>query len=536
MSNTGGLEGASRTSREMMTWQTSPQPMEALLRYDKEIIDGRARDVFLNNGYISGAINIHRDNIVGSQFRLNSRPDMGSLGIEDEGWSQEFQNTVESLFNSYGESDRNWFDASGYNDFVALIRQAVGMFVIQGEVLAAAEWKDEPTRPFATCVQLFSSARLCNPFDVADTSTLRNGIELDRYGKPVAYHIRKAAQYDVVFDEQTYQWRRVPLETKWGRKQMIHIIDQTMPNQLRGVSEMVAVLKQIRMMQRYQDVELQQAILQATYAATIESDLPAATVAEIMGAGAAGSIDQIAREMMLSQGMSPNKNIQLDGVRVAQLYPGTKLNLQAVSQPTGIGGGFEKSLLRGIAAGVNVSYEQLARDYSQTNYSSARASMNETYKFMLSRKRLVADKFASCIFRLWLEEAIARKDVPLPPGKNRAWVYSSPLILDALSRASWIGAPRGQIDEMKETQASILKIKSGLSTYEIECARVGMDWREVLRQRNREEDFLSELGLTVSDGAEKPIPSKKETTNDKKEDDDAVVDEDKAKEEDDEDI
>ena len=130
----GGLEGASRTSREMATWQASPLPLDAIMRWDKDTVDDRSRDAVLNDGYASGAVAIHKDNIVGNQFRLNARPDLEALGIDDEEWAVNFQRTVEARFNSFGESTKNWFDAQGVNDFTMLIRQAVGMFIIHGEV------------------------------------------------------------------------------------------------------------------------------------------------------------------------------------------------------------------------------------------------------------------------------------------------------------------------------------------------------------------------------------------------------------------
>jgi hypothetical protein len=62
------------------------------------------------------------------------------------------------------------------------------------------------------------------------------------------------------------------------------------------------------------------------------------------------------------------------------------------------GTNFEQSLLRYIAATLGVSYEQLSRDYTNTNYSSARAAMTETWKFMQARKKLIADRFATIDF------------------------------------------------------------------------------------------------------------------------------------------
>ena len=208
-------------------------------------------------------------------------------------------------------------------------------------------------------------------------------------------------------------------------------------------------------------------------------------------------------------------------MKIPHLFPGTKLNLKPVGTPGGVGTGFEESLLRHTAAALGLSYEQFSRDYTKTNYSSARASMNETWKFMQSRKKSVADRTASNIYALWLEEEIANGNVPLPKGKGRDWFYL-PMVKDALAECDWIGASRGQIDETKETQAAILRIKSGLSTYEKECSRLGDDFRKIFEQQAREQKLIEKYGLAFSMDAskknsgdqkglssEKPTPTKK---------------------------
>lgn len=519
----GGLEAANRVSREMATWDANPLPLDVLLRFDKDTIDDRARDVTLNDGYAAGVVAIHKDNIVGNQFRLNSQPDADVLGVDDDAWLQEFQLQVEARFNNTADSTRHWLDASGMNDFTSLIRQAIGMFLVHGEVLAVAEWIDNAKRPYATAVQMISPKRLSNPYNLADDEHFQNGVERDVYGRALAYHIREAHPFDFRQPEKNYRWKRVEAETAWGRQQVIHIIEQLLPDQTRGISEMVSVLKQMRMTRRFQDVELQQAVLQATYAASIESDLPPQLIAEIMGANPnAPSFGEAAKSMLSSiLHHRATNNLQLDGARIPVLHPNTKLNLQQLGQPSGVGSSYEQSLLRHVAAGLGVSYEQFSRDYTQTNYSSARASMNETFKFMQSRKKMVADRFATAIYRLWLEEQINLGNIPLPKGKRKMWIYKNPEIFDALAKCSWIGAARGQIDEMKETQASILKVKFGLATMEMEAAKYGLDWREVLKQRKREQDFVKELGIELTDGAEKEVVSKKPTKSSQKQDNEA---------------
>jgi lambda family phage portal protein len=259
---------------------------------------------------------------------------------------------------------------------------------------------------------------------------------------------------------------------------------------------MVAALKQMKMTQKYQDIVLQNAVVNATYAATIESELPADAVYPQLGEGSGATwAEQYMQQLAVYAGAS--KNLHLDGVKIPHLYPGSKLKLQNAGNPGGVGDMFEQSLLRHIAATLGLSYEQFSRDYTQTTYSSARASMLETWKRMMSRKRAVADRFASSIYRLFLEELINKGDVPLPSGIGPDVFYEGQNG-DALTQCSWVGASRGQIDELKETQAAVMRIESGLSTYEEECARLGRDFRDVFRQQAREKKMREDMGLEMT--------------------------------------
>jgi lambda family phage portal protein len=196
----------------------------------------------------------------------------------------------------------------------------------------------------------------------------------------------------------------------------------------------------------------------------------------------------------LTNYVNASDKIAVDGVKMPHLFPGTKLNLQNAGTPGGVGTDFEESLLRHIASPLGLSYEQFSKDYTKTNYSSARASMAETWKFMQGRKKTVADKYATMMYIMWLEEEINRDDsvIPLPPNFN----FYDPYMREALCSCEWIGAARGQIDETKETQAALMRIAGGLSTWQEEAALLGKDIRKVWRQRAREVRMQEELGLT----------------------------------------
>lgn len=491
------FEGASHVNRELAMWHPALRSADAELIHEKDSLDARSLDLQRNDGYIHGAIQGHKDSIVGGFYRLNSKPNFKYLGL-DETWAEEFQEAIEGQFSLAAESPDCWFDAAGQMTFSEMIRLAVGVSMLSGESLGTAEWLKSGRRPFKTAIQMIDPIRLSNPYGDVMNPKWRKGIRFDSKGRPVEYAIRYTMPGDMWDTESMYRWKMIGARKPWGRKQVLHYFEPYRVDQSRGISDLTSILKQSKMVGKYQDIVLQNAVLNATYAATIESDLPSADAFESLGGGEdqmqAWAANYLASIAAYTGG---SKNLHIDGIKIPHLYPGTKLNLQNAGQPGGLGSGFEESLLRHLAAGLGLSYEEFAHDFTKTNYSSARAAMGESHKRLQGRKKAVADKFATDIFRLWFEEQLnsgALKDV-LP--KNAPNFYDR-LNADAYCACSWIGAPRGQIDELKETQAAISRIEAGLSTYEKETARFGEDFREVFRQRQREQKIIEELGLQIN--------------------------------------
>lgn len=497
----GGMEGAQRSSREMFRWNPAIISPDQQIAEGQTLANARAQDMVQNDGYAAGAVAVHKDSVVGSQFKLNAKPNALVLGAPD-GWSEEFQQVVEARFSLVAESPENWFDARRMSTLTGMTRLAVGGFLMTGEVLGTCEWiqpngPSAQRRPFGTAIQQISPFRLSNPNYISDTPKLRSGVALDNNGAPIGYWIRNAFPGDPS-DIDQWRWSYEPARFAWGRRRIIHIIEPLLPGQTRGISEMVATLKQMKMTRNFQEVTLQNAVVNATYAAAIESELPSDVIFGQLGLGQATFPEMLSGYMKsLSEYVSTAGGIAIDGVKIPHLFPGTKMKMQPAGTPGGVGTDYEESLLRNIAANLGLSYEQFTRDYTKTNYSSARASMAETWKYMSSRKKLVADRFASSVYSLWLEEEINAGNVPLPPGMTWRDFYN-PMYRDALCSAEWIGASRGQIDEKKETDAAIARINSGLSTYEAEIARLGGDFREVFEQRAREEKLIKKFGLNFN--------------------------------------
>jgi capsid protein len=124
----GALEGAERTSRETLSWRPSFGSPDMAINGVKEEADARSRDMVLNDGYSQGGVSLHKDSIVGAQYRLNAKPDYRVLGASPE-WAEEFSIAAESRFNLAAESEDCWFDATGTLTFTGMVRLLVGAFV-----------------------------------------------------------------------------------------------------------------------------------------------------------------------------------------------------------------------------------------------------------------------------------------------------------------------------------------------------------------------------------------------------------------------
>lgn len=506
----GAFEGADRLGRELASWSPRINSADQLIGRDKMMLDGRALDMMRNNGPTIGASNTQKDSIVGSQYRLNANPAFRYLAMRlgmptlDDRWADEFQQEVEETFTLYAESDAKWIDVERKNTLTGIVRLAIGCFFAGGEVVGTMNWM-KGQRPFRTAMQIVDANRVCNPNDTADTRYLRRGVRLDNDGAILGLNIRRAQQNDASQLEQSYTWDYWPIRKSWGRLQTLYLMEATRPEQSRGVADLVAALKETRMGKRFHEVSLANAIVQASFAAAIESELPPEMAFEMIGA-TGGSDGRALAAMSYLQAINEysrgSKNVEIDGTKIPYLFPGSKLKLTPAGAPGGVGDKLEESLNRYISATLGISYEEYTHDYSQTNYSSLRAATNKTLRAVQSKKRVIADGTANALFQCWLEEAISENHLETTRAltlKNRDWFYEA-MNKEAVSRATWIGASRGQVDEKKETEAAILRIDAGLSTYEVECARLGSDFRDVFAQRAREKRLEEEHGLKLVRG------------------------------------
>lgn len=481
--------GASTQRKELADWQPVVAPADAELLPELGTLVARSRDLGRNHGIASSGFQTLVDNIVGTGLRLASMPDYRALG-KDIDWAEGWSRHVEALWRAYSESFL--FDVARQLNFHGSTAMVLRTTLLSGEVLALPLWIEEPGVTFATTFQLIEGDRLTNPNYQFDTDRIRGGIEIDEYGKPLAYYLRKAEYPGHWMVPGMYfpagAWERIPATTEWGRKRVLHIYDKDRIGQSRGKPLLTSVLEQFKMFDHYQRTELQSSIVNSLVAGVIETPMDQAAIADLMG----GDPNQYLSKKM-------EWKTSLRGGAMIPLYPGDKLTPFTPARPANQYANFVETVLRHIATALNMPYELLIKDFSKTNYSSARASLLEAWRFFNSRRQWISTYWAAPVYQLWLEEAVNKGLIEAPGFYDNFAFYT---------RAKWIGAGRGWIDPVKEAQAAVIRIQAKISTLEMECAEQGNDWQDVLEQTALERARMQQLNVY---DAPPPKPSQKPT-------------------------
>lgn len=485
----------------MAAWQPGTWSGQSALGYSRDAAVDRINDAVRNNGWASAGVTRLVDNIVGSGWRLSSKPNARTLNLtEDE--ADEIGDQIEALWSDVATDPMNWFDAERTKSVAGILGLAARHRFTDGEAFAVL-----PYRPggngYGTCVHVIDPARISNPNGKMDSETLRDGVEIDPdFNSPVAYHVRKTHPGDVYSRmREMFVWERIERNDEYGRPLAVHAFEATRAGMTRGVSRWAPVLQKLKQISDYDDYELQAAALNAVMAAFIKTPLDMDDLASSLGAADFGkSINAMSAAQQAAYKADP---IRLRGAQVNFLNPGEEVEFTKSEHPNASFEVFVNAALRNIASTIGLTYEQLTMDWSKVNYSSARAALLEIWRGLTSTKTGFAHSFMQPIYWAWLEEVFDQGRIRLPAravsfeANPAGWV-----------RAAWIGGGRGWVDPEKEAKAAAIRLATGLTTQESESAEQGRDWKEDIIQRGRELRFAAKHGVTAGETASAGVVSR----------------------------
>lgn len=468
----GAYSGASKSRPTLAGWTVKSGDADADLLWDIDTLRARSRDLLRNSPIAAGAIHTTVANVVGTGLSLQSRIDGRALGLSDAAASA-WQETTEREWRLWAES--TGADLGRRQNIYGLQDLALRSMLESGDVIAVLTRAERPDSPYQLAVQLIEADRLSNSNHASDTPQLTAGVEMDRHGAPLAYHISRT--HPGALGVTVRQWDRIlAYGDHTGRRNVLHLYRITRPGQVRGVPMLAPVIEHIKQLARYTEAEIAAAVVSGAFSVFVKMDPEA--FSQIF--------DGEAQQTYLQE--RPSRwDGQLKPGAAVNLLPGEEIDSANPGRPNTAFDPFVQAVLRQVGVALEIPFEVLIKHFT-SSYSASRAALLDFWRFVRCRRDWMATHFCQPIYEAFLAEAIALGRIQAP-----GW-FTDPAVRRAYAAAQWIGDGPGAIDPAKEVAAAEKRVELGISTLAAESVlHDGGDWEDKHRQRIKETAARREL-------------------------------------------
>lgn len=400
-----------------------------------------SRDLIRNNGWARNANRVIAGTSVGWGIQARGMPD--EMNREFQRWAKGTGCHARGRLNFYKMQRvivQTMFQSGG----VLLVRRRTGPrpMPLQIDVLEP-DYIDMSKSDFAVG-------------KVPQGNRIRQGIEFDSNGRPIAYWIKDS--HPGAMDLPGLTSRRVPASD------VLYVYDVDRPELIHGIPALCAAIVKLKEFDEYSDARLLQAKIAACFGAFVRDPTGEASTA----------------------GLEPAGESKLTGVDslepglIKYLAPGEDITFATPPAP-GLGASeFSKEQLREIAAGIGIPYEDLTGDFSNANYSSLRAGRSNLHATIEDLRWNTLVPQALDPIAAWFAEAYAV-------------AYGGPSEVDV----QWTPPPTRLLDPEKEGPAYRRMVRAGLMTPSESVSEMGKDPSAHWASYAKDLEELDKLGIVL---------------------------------------
>jgi lambda family phage portal protein len=176
------------------------------------------------------------------------------------------------------------------------------------------------------------------------------------------------------------------------------------------------------------------------------------------------------------------------------LYPGEDVTFSA---PGEVGTSYEPFMYRNllqISQALGIPYAELTGDLNRTTYASSRAGLlafrQQVEAFQHS---VLVYNFLRRVWNKWFDMAVLAGALPINPAQYAADPDRFRVMEAITTREKWV-------DPLKDAQATVLLLRSGLMSPQQAIASLGYDMEDVYSQIADARELADELGIRIDYG------------------------------------
>lgn len=313
-----------------------------------------------------------------------------------------------------------------------------------------------------------------------DGNSVIMGVERDRHGKPVAYHIWNR-YYDERQGSLPRERNRIPSD------EIIHIFDDATGTAVRGMPWTTPALGQLVRLMEWQDDYAAAMKLAARTRLVLHNESSDDELVDDSPDSAVAT-DAFTSAMMDRADITDFVNTSQS--QIIEVEKGKHLEALNIASPQSGVAESAKLILQRIAAGLHVSYATLTSDGSKSSFSTVRHDSIVERDIWKNRQKWLIRVFHKRVFKEWLKQAVLTGAVVLP-GDNTPSDVTVAFI------------PRGfsQIDLVKELKGYTQAIEQKLMSRTEVVAKMGGNFADVLKQIEAENKLAQQHGISFPEQA-----------------------------------
>lgn len=462
---------AARMDRLTSDWIAGATSADAEIQGSRKTVTQRTRQAERDNPYAGSALGIFENNVIGDEgIKLQMKAKLRSGKELDKESNQQ----IEAAWKLAGKPKHCTTQRNLSRE--EMLWLAISSVIRDGGILFR-KWPAFDNA-FGFALQPIEIDQLDHDYNrigVPGQNEIQFGIEYDRFRAPLFYHVLTRHPGDIFAS----QIRR----EKIPASQIIAVWDiRTRAGQLVGMPRFANVLPRMYRLDKYE-----------------ESESIAARIASCKG----GFLEKEFPEGYTGDGTDDDGNTlsKMEPGVIEELPMGTSYKALDPNHPVEAYGEFVKSSLRGISAGLRISYSSLAKDLSDANYSSMRSGKLEERDEFRKLQKVITVQLMEPWFEDWILYAILSGQLKLSAGDIPRFIAG----------ANW--APRGWpwVDPQKDVRSNIEAIGAGLTSRRAVIAENGGDIEDV-DQDNAADKPLHKAELSYAPAYEftekSPAPAK----------------------------
>lgn len=317
-----------------------------------------------------------------------------------------------------------------------------------------------------------------------------NGVELDEYGRHVAYYIQKIVDAKIEFE-------RVPVKGEKSGRQISWMIygSEKRADEVRGEPLLACVLGMLKDIDRYKDAEVRAAVINALIAFTVQKDENAAVgTRPTAGLQRPSVVPGGAAVVPERNGHQPIQLMQ-PGTVFDDLAPGEKVVSYQTNRPNVNYAVFEGAILDAICWSLEIPPEIVKLRFT-SSYSASRQANNEFEVYLKYRNFKNAKDFCQIIYEEFIIQSVLNNQLNLPGFITACFDSTKWRIKAAWLSCTWSGLSRPSVERTKDVKAANDALDNGLTTFDDECRRLsGKSFRQTIQQLKNEINFAHQMGF-----------------------------------------